>query len=471
MNPPPPPRGAAQDGHPLLEVGLSPACRRPFTRRDSRVVQETYRRAASRWPQIWSLTWPQLCPGDSEALRRKKLGVRGLNGVLIGMVGLLLLVIGGELAARQLWLKLAVVGLGSAAYLVWALLGIAPVMEQVLRPVDAAGMPQWPARAWPGTLLFLSVELLLAAGIFVTALPVNPAGVLRILLFPILAHAVIFLRWPGIAAMAALCGAIYLTTFTWRAAGGGPVGFLIESTFTMVCMHMVVSTQKGRAEIERMASELAVANRHLGAYAAQAEELAAARERNRLAREIHDSLGHYLTVVRVQLEAALAVHERGPDLAMDAVRKAQALVGEGLREIRNSIAALRAAPLERRTLCEALLALVAESEAGGLAVKMEVKGTERELSAAAGLTLYRAAQEGLTNVRKHAAGANPRLLLTFVPTDAVSLTVSDDGPGAESTNGGFGLLGLRERAALLGGNFSTQTAPGNGFTLTIELPE
>ena len=106
-------------------------------------------------------------------------------------------------------------------------------------------------------------------------------------------------------------------------------------------------------------------------------------------------MGHYLTVVRVQLEAALAVHERGPDLAMDAVRKAQALVGEGLREIRNSIAALRAAPLERRTLCEALLALVAESEAGGLAVRMEVQGTERELSAAAGLTLYRAAQEGL----------------------------------------------------------------------------
>ena len=221
----------------------------------------------------------------------------------------------------------------------------------------------------------------------------------------------------------------------------------------------------------QMASELADANRHLGAYAAQAEELAAARERNRLAREIHDTLGHYLTVVRVQLEAALAVHERGPDLAMDAVRKAQALVGEGLREIRNSIAALRAAPLERRTLCEALLALVAESETGGLAVKMEVQGAERELSAAASLTLYRAAQEGLTNVRKHAAGARPRLLLAFGSTDTVSLTVSDDGPGSETTNGGFGLLGLRERAALLGGKFSTRTAPGSGFTLTIELPE
>lgn len=426
--------------------------------------------AISRRPKVRALIWPSLCPDDTEAMRRKKLGVRGLNGVLIGIVVVLVLVIGGALAERQLWLKLVVVGLGSAAYLTWALLGIAPVMEQVLRPVDAAEMPQWPARAWPGTLLFLSVELLLACGIMVTALPVNPGGVLRILLFPVLAHSVIFLRWPGIATMAVLCAAIYLGAFNGLAADRA-IGFLIESTFTIVCMHMVVSTQKGRAQIERMASELAVANRHLGAYAAQAEELAAARERNRLAREIHDSLGHYLTVVRVQLEAALAVHERGPELALDAVRKAQALAGEGLREIRNSIATLRAAPLERRTLCEALLALVAESEAGGLSVKMEVQGTERELSAAAGLTLYRAAQEGLTNVRKHAAGARPRLLLTFGSNDTVSLMVSDDGPGAESTNGGFGLLGLRERAALLGGSFSTRTAPGSGFTLTIELPE
>jgi signal transduction histidine kinase len=88
-----------------------------------------------------------------------------------------------------------------------------------------------------------------------------------------------------------------------------------------------------------------------------------------------------------------------------------------------------------------------------------------------GLTLYRAAEEGLTNVRKHAAGARPQLLLALHSTDAVSLTVSDDGPGAETAGGGFGLLGLRERAALLGGKFSTQTSRWSGFVLTIELPE
>ncbi|RYD84542.1 MAG: sensor histidine kinase [Verrucomicrobiaceae bacterium] len=433
--------------------------------------QDLSHTASPRWKQFWSRTWPALRTEDSEALRRKKLGVRGLNGVLIGIVGVLLAVVAGELATRELWSKLVFVCLGAVSYLLWALLGIGPVMEQVLRPPDTARGSRWPARAWPETWIFLTVELLIAVGIILAALPVNPTGVLRILLLPVLAHAVIFLRWPGISIMAVLCAGVYFAALSRPMTGGGPVGFLIEATFTVVCMHMVGSAQKGQAEIERMAAELAAANRHLGAYAAQAEELSAARERNRMAREIHDSLGHYLTIVRVQLEAALAVHVRGPELALDAVRKAHALAGEGLREIRTSITALRAAPLESRTLCEALLALVSESEAAGLAVKMEVQGSERELSAAAGLTLYRAAQEGLTNVRKHAGGAGARLLIDFNPAETVRLTVCDEGPGAESTDGGFGLLGLRERAALLGGNFSARTSPGQGFTLTLELPK
>ncbi len=420
-------------------------------------------------PHTLAIIWPPLRPDDSEGTRRRKIGVRGLNGVLLGMMFLFLLVIGWNLVLQHDWQKLGLVALGAAIYVTWALLGLVPVMEQVLRPADAGELPRWPARAWPRTWIFLVVEVFLAVGIMAAALPDNPGGILRVLLFPVLSHSVMFLRWPGITAMAALCCGIYYQAFDWN--GGGALGFLIESLFNIVCMHMVVSAQKGRTEVERMASKLADANRHLGAYATQAEELAAARERNRVAREIHDSLGHYLTVVQVQLEAALAVHDREPESAMEAVRKAKGLVGEGLREIRTSIDTLRAAPLERRTLCEALLALVAESEATGLAVKMELRGVERELSAAAGLTLYRAAQEGLTNVRKHAAGSSARLLLTFHDKDSVSLVVGDDGPGAEGTDGGFGLLGLRERAALLGGSFSAETAPGEGFTLTLELPE
>lgn len=436
-----------------------------------RQLSRMFRNALARLSQLRSLSWPPLRAEDSETLRRNKLGVRGLNGVLIGMVIVLSLVLAREFVTRELWVKLAITSIGIAAYLVWALLGVIPFTDSVLRPGDALKDSPWPARAWPGTWLFFAVELAIATGVILSSLPVNPAGALRIVLLPILAHAAIFLRWRGILSIGCVCAVIYVFTIARPDAGGGPVGFLIEGTFTVVCMSLVVSTLKGRKEIERMADKLASANRHLGAYAAQAEELAAARERNRLAREIHDSVGHYLTVVRVQLEAALAMHHRGSGLALDAVQKAQSLAGEGLREIRSSIAALRAAPLESRTLCEALLALVAECESAGLSVKIDVQGTERELTAGAGLTLYRAAQEGLTNVRKHAAGAGARLLIDFRPMDAVKLTVSDDGPGTDSINRGFGLLGLRERAALLGGTFSTQTSPGGGFSLTLELPE
>lgn len=429
------------------------------------------RNAIAHLRHLWVLSWPPLRNEDSEALRRNKLGVRGLNGVLIGMVAVLFLVLAREFLIGGLWLKLVATSLGVVLYLTWALLGVIPFTRSVLGPDDSENVVQWPARAWPGTMTFFAVEFAIATGIILTALPVNPSGALRIVLLPILAHAAIFLRGWGVEVIAGLCVAIYFTTLTRPISGGGPVGFLMEGAFTVVCMSLVVSTLKGRKAIERMAAELAAANRNLGAYAAQAEELAAARERNRLAREIHDSVGHYLTVVRVQLEAALAMHHRGSGLSLDAVQKAQSLAGEGLREIRSSIAALRAAPLESRTLCEALLALVTECESSGLSVRISVEGTERELTAGAGLTLYRAAQEGLTNVRKHARGAGAKLLIDFRPADAVRLTVSDDGPGAESTDRGFGLLGLRERAALLGGRFSTQTSPGQGFSLTLELPE
>ncbi len=158
--------------------------------------------ASPLWRRLWSLTWPALQSEDAESVRRNKLGVRGLNGVLIGMVSLLLLVLAGELAAKGQWWQLTCVGLGALSYLLWALLGITPITELVLRPCDAA---KWPARAWPGTPLFFTVELLIATWIIVAALPVNPVGVLRIVLLPILAHAVIFLNWRGIALTALLC--------------------------------------------------------------------------------------------------------------------------------------------------------------------------------------------------------------------------------------------------------------------------
>src|SRR5207237_10893328 len=112
---------------------------------------------------------------------------------------------------------------------------------------------------------------------------------------------------------------------------------------------------------------------------------------NRLAREIHDSLGHYLTVINVQLEAAQVLVPAEPERAKTALRQAQSLAQEGLADVRRSVASLRADPMGDRPLTEAVADLVQESRAAGIITSLEVRGQSRSLAPQAELTLYRAA--------------------------------------------------------------------------------
>jgi len=228
-----------------------------------------------------------------------------------------------------------------------------------------------------------------------------------------------------------------------------------------------------RADVERLNLELAEANRKLRESAAQAQELAVATERNRLAREIHDSLGHYLTVINMQLEAAGQVFERDPLKAILTMRKAQSLAQEGLADIRRSVAALRASPVENRPLQAAVGALVEESHAAGIITNFVVTGMPRPLGPQVELTLYRAAQEGLTNVRKHARASRADVRLGYRQDGSVLFVIQDNGVGGSGLNneiGGFGLLGVKERVQLLGGKVLIHSAKGDGFTLEVELP-
>jgi signal transduction histidine kinase len=204
-------------------------------------------------------------------------------------------------------------------------------------------------------------------------------------------------------------------------------------------------------------------------YAAQAEDVATVKERNRLAREIHDSLGHYLTVINVQIGAARTVMENDPARAIDALGKAQALTQEGLIDVRRSVSALRSAP-ESGPLSKTVAGLLEEYRAGGIAATLVVNGAPRPLAPQAELTLYRAAQEGLTNARKHARATHLQVTLDYGNADKVRLVVEDDGSGSDDIGGGYGLLGVRERAQLLGGAVSIRTMPGQGFALEVEVP-
>jgi signal transduction histidine kinase len=215
---------------------------------------------------------------------------------------------------------------------------------------------------------------------------------------------------------------------------------------------------------------LAEANQLLRDHASQVEELATSKERNRLAREIHDSVGHYLTVVNVQIGAARTVLDQNRSRALEHLSKAQSLTQEGLAEVRHSVAALRASPTESRPLPEALTALVDQWRAAGLNANFRVSGTMRTLTPQTNLTLYRAGQEALTNVAKHANATTVNVRLNY-GDDRIRLTIEDNGVGASESEGGFGLLGIRERVQLLNGSVRVTTGAGKGFILEVEVPE
>jgi signal transduction histidine kinase len=249
--------------------------------------------------------------------------------------------------------------------------------------------------------------------------------------------------------------------FGWGHAPKAIADFVAAEMFVVAFAGVVAGERRARAD-------LGDANRKLAEYATQADELATAKERNRLAREIHDSLGHYLTIIHVQLQAAAIQIDRDPDEAKQLLAKAASLTHEGLEDVRRSVAALRASAIHDRPLAAAIADLAAELSTSGTATQFSVSGAPRPLSPAVELTLYRTAQEALTNVRKHAHAANAEVRLEYA-NGHVHLSVTDDGRlGPASPVLGFGLIGARERARLVGGHLEVGRTPR--FTVTVTIP-
>jgi signal transduction histidine kinase len=207
------------------------------------------------------------------------------------------------------------------------------------------------------------------------------------------------------------------------------------------------------------------------------EQLRAARleESTRIAREIHDVLAHTLAGLTIQLEATTALLEQDADreAALARVRRAHELAREGLRETRRAVGALRGDAVSVSAAVEALVAdYRASTEAG---VELAVDGDPARLTGETGQTVLRILQESLTNVRKHAPGA--AVSVTLDVGDEVVLTVDDRLPAGEvsapsglaASGGGYGVRGMRERAALLGGTL-TAGPSGDGWRVELRLP-
>lgn len=200
-------------------------------------------------------------------------------------------------------------------------------------------------------------------------------------------------------------------------------------------------------------------------------------ERLRVARELHDGPAQIMANVALRLDVCQKLIHREPQRVQAELQQLRDLLRIGLQDARKLIAGLRPMALDDVGLVPTLQDLVREAGAdGGYATSFHVHGQEQPLDAAVAIALFRVCQEALHNIAKHARAETVRVELAFT-TDEVTLSVSDDGVGFEADalpvllqGTRFGLVGMRERASLLGGRFQLETAPGEGVTVVVTVP-
>jgi signal transduction histidine kinase len=198
------------------------------------------------------------------------------------------------------------------------------------------------------------------------------------------------------------------------------------------------------------------------------------KERLRIARELHDAVGHQVALISVQAGAMGYLLGTDPDKAQESLSHIQQASASALDELRMTVGLLRqpgdSEPVEPAAGLGRLDELIGSFTATGLRVSCEVTGQSRPLPDAVDLTAYRVIQESLTNTAKHAAGASASVRIAFRPA-TLALAIDDDGPGqGASGDEGHGIIGMRERAAAVGGWVSAGPRDGGGFRVLAELP-
>lgn len=320
------------------------------------------------------------------------------------------------------------------------------------------------------------VQIVLAAACTHLAGPFNPIGMQQWFWMPTAGFAGVLLR-KRVHMILVLIGTLFVSTVHENAVRGQQsalfwmCGQITTSVFIMGCAFAMTQVSRQRLSVARVADELRTANAWLELQADHAAVNAVEQERSRLAREIHDAVGHSFTVVGAQLDVAEALMHESPAQALDSIQKAQRTSREGLAEIRRSITNLRTAAPAERTLVESLTSLITAAERPGLKLALQQSGKSRSLPALVEMSLYRCAQEGITNACRHSGGSEIAVHLDFTSDDRVSLSVTDNGRGfSKIPESGHGLSGLRERALLLNGEFFAGTDLQGGGYCRMVIP-
>ncbi len=263
------------------------------------------------------------------------------------------------------------------------------------------------------------------------------------------------------------------------------VGWLILQGAMMllvgyIIVQLVAIQREQRQELEHAYKQQARANLRLQRYAVALEELTISRERNRLARELHDTLAHSLSAVTVQLEAVRSIWDTNPVAAQGMLDRADETARRGLTEARRALQDLRASPLQDLGLSLALkdLAETAAERAGASLTLALPAQTRDRLSLAIEQGVYRIAQETLENVVRHSEAKS--IVFRLEQTrESLFLTISDDGLGIDNaflqqpgpgSQDGLGLRGMKERAALIGGTLEITRREGQGTLIQLKVP-
>lgn len=362
----------------------------------------------------------------------------------------------------------------------WVMLGLLAALLFIER-FELGGDPQPTPRR-------LTIGLLVARIVLVQGVVMLDCTSLAVLLYVVVPFATYFVLGVRISHLVGLAYWLFVTR-TSLAAGSLGLGMDLGSLATIVIFSVLLifvyiiagqidRDQRSRQQMRRLLVELEASHRQLQAYANRVAELAAAAERNRLARDIHDSLGHYLAAISIQLEKAQAYRQRDPDEADQAIRDAKQTARAALQDVRRSVGALRGAE-DRFSLRQSLFDLVGRIDDATLAIECHVEGDETDYASSALMVLYRAAQEGLTNVRKH-AHAEHVLLDVQLNGERACLTLRDDGIGfdtailaqpATSPERGYGLRGLQERLEAVRGQIYINSELQKGTELIVFVPK
>lgn len=341
--------------------------------------------------------------------------------------------------------------------------GLGVLLALVGIVVGVAGVQRARADATVIDVVFLAV--LVGSAATLVAIQPNGPGYLGAFL------AVAFAAWrlPAAAGLVVAVTTLVALVVASAVAGGSWLGSVATKAVGVIAFYLFALLARRLREEQEQARRLLLELEQSREALAQAAILG---ERQRLAREMHDVLAHSLSGLALQLEGArlLAVQNHADPKLTESVDSAHRLAKAGLEEARRAIGLLRDEALPGPERLQALAQSFSDDT--GIPCSFEISGEEHELSSEARLTLYRVAQEALTNVRKHADANRVEVQLSYEP-EATRLVVEDfgtDGNRArEATGAGYGLTGMRERAQLLGGELAA-TPTSSGFRVQLWIP-